>query len=200
MGNINVARVSSLASNYPVGRHGKGGEVGVEFSEHKDLQLFQVAAWPDTLGDVASHLAQLIGAQVAPGFGQSATGANSSSLLRIEPLKFWLLADAQVMDAPALDVPVFNASDAVVVDLSHSRTLVKLRGLNATSVLNSYLPLDLREASFPQGAVASTAFHHCGVTLWRSVDHYELFLPRGFAMSLWELLLESALQYGCEVT
>ena len=48
-------------------------------------------------------------------------------------------------------------------------------------------------------SVASTAFHHVGVTLWRSVEGYELFLPRGFAVSLWQGLLESAEQFGVEV-
>jgi sarcosine oxidase gamma subunit len=47
--------------------------------------------------------------------------------------------------------------------------------------------------------VAATAFHHVGVTLWRSEAGYELFLPRGFALSLWELLYESAQQFGVEV-
>ena len=64
---------------------------------------------------------------------------------------------------------------------------------------NRHLPLDLRPASFPVGSVASTAFHHVGVTLWRSDDGFELFLPRGFALSLWEMLLESAAQFGGEV-
>ena len=92
-----------------------------------------------------------------------------------------------------------TASEAVTVDLSHSRTRVRLQGDDVTAVLNSFLPLDLRPASFPVGAVASTAFHHCGVTLLRSENCYELFLPRGFALSLWELLMESAMQYGLEI-
>jgi len=59
--------------------------------------------------------------------------------------------------------------------------------------------LDLRDASFPVGSVASTAFHHVGITLYRSEAGYDLFLPRGFALSLWEMLLESAAQFGGEI-
>lgn len=66
-------------------------------------------------------------------------------------------------------------------------------------LLNRHLPLDLREGAFPLGSVASTAFHHVGITVWRSEAGYELFLPRGFAVSLWELLRESAEQFGVEV-
>ena len=68
-------------------------------------------------------------------------------------------------------------------------------------LLNNYrnTGIDLRENSFPLNSVASTAFHHCSVTLWRSVEGYELFLPRAFALSLWEILVESASQFGYEI-
>lgn len=188
---VSVKRESALAGNYPLGQHGNTGDAGVKFSEGKDLVLWQVAAWPDTFDKVAAQLSRAVDSSVStvPGFGQSVANA-STALLRTEPLKFWMTG---------AEPPEFDANDAVTVDLSHSRTLVKLQGEHATTVLNSYLPLDLRDASFPVGTVASTAFHHCGVTLWRSESHYELFLPRGFAMSLWELLMEAAMQYGCEV-
>jgi sarcosine oxidase gamma subunit len=38
-----------------------------------------------------------------------------------------------------------------------------------------------------------------GVTLRRSDAGYELFIPRGFAVSLWELLVETAEQFGLEI-
>ena len=134
--------------------------------------LWQVAAWPDTFDKVAAQLScsRFVSVDRARP-GQSVANA-STALLRTEPLKFWMVGTAP---------PVFDAADAVTVDLSHSRTLVKLQGEHATTVLNSYLPLDLRDTSFPAGSVASSAFHHCSVTLWRSEHNYELFLPRGFA-------------------
>jgi heterotetrameric sarcosine oxidase gamma subunit len=194
MAELTANRVSALAANYPVGMHGNqsAGEGALQFSEGKDLVLWQVAAWPDTFESVASKLVGANGpaGAAAPGFGQS-VASGDGAILRTEPLKFWVVG---------AEPPAFDATDAVCVDLSHSRTLIKLKGERATTVLNSYLPLDLRESAFPVGTVASTAFHHCGVTLWRSADHYELFLPRGFALSLWELLMEGAMQYGFEVS
>ncbi|HJP09731.1 MAG TPA: hypothetical protein QGF27_06900, partial [Arenicellales bacterium] len=59
--------------------------------------------------------------------------------------------------------------------------------------------LDLRDAFCPVGSVASTALHHVGITLWRSEDGFELFVPRGFALSTWEILIETAAQFGAEV-
>ncbi len=69
----------------------------------------------------------------------------------------------------------------------------------AAEFINRHFPLDLREASFPIGSVASSATHHVGVTLWHSADGYELFIPRGFSLSLWEGLVESAEQFGVDI-
>ena len=59
--------------------------------------------------------------------------------------------------------------------------------------------MDLRDDFFPVGTVASSALHHVGITLWRSNDGFDLFLPRGFALSTWEILIETAAQFGAEV-
>jgi heterotetrameric sarcosine oxidase gamma subunit len=192
MADITVARESALAGHLVTGQHGKAGTVGVQLSEAKDLVLCQVAAWPDTVAGVGAKLAAFADSGASmPGFGQSLFSANGSAgLLRTEPLKFWVVGSTP---------PEFEASQAVSVDLSHSRTLIRLKGVHATTLLNSYLPLDLRDSAFPIGSVGSTAFHHCGVTLWRLPEHYALFLPRGFALSLWEMLMEGALQHGVEV-
>lgn len=170
-------RVSALAGHYKTGRFEVDGACGITLTEVPDLYLYQVAAWPDTLADVA----QLAAKQAETGQGD---------LLRIEPLKWWLVG----CEAAELD-----AEQGTVLDLSHSRVRVRVAGECAVDLLNRHLPLDLREGAFPVGSVASSAFHHVGVTLWHSEAGYELFLPRGFALSLWELLCESAEQFGVEV-
>lgn len=185
MGDLNTARVSALAGHYSKGHHGVQG-AGVVMQEVPDLVLWQLAAWPESLSTAAGKLAQSTGVGNVPEFG-AAAGDEKIALLRTEPLKFWAYGAA---------VETSSAEESVVLDISHSRTQIRISGPQATTVLNSYLPIDLRENSFPQNSVASTAFHHVGVTLWRSPAGYELFLPRGFALSLWELLQESALQYG----
>jgi heterotetrameric sarcosine oxidase gamma subunit len=184
-----VDRISALAGHKPEGPQGKPGKAGVKLREAPDLVLHQVAAWQDSAGAVGKELAQLIGADAAAGPCRSETGENGS-MLRIEPLKWWLVG---------VEAPAFDAAQAVTLDLSHSRSRIVVSGADAVEFLNRHLPLDLREASFPAGAVASSAIHHVGVTLWRSQDGYELFIPRGFALSLWHGLLESAQQFGVKI-
>ena len=184
-----VNRESALATHYKTGHFG-AAETGVTLSEVHELKLQQVAAWADSLTTVASKIAAVAVCESAPKPGQSAAGAQAT-LIRIEPLKWWVLGD--------VELPEVSPEEGAVLDLSHSRTCIRIEGANAAELLNRHLPLDLREASFAEGAVASTAFHHVGVTLVRRGGGYDLFLPRGFAASLWELLVESAEQFGVEV-
>lgn len=184
-------RVSALAGVIHPGHFGVAGETGVTLSVVADLILWQIAAWPETATKLAGRFSEQIGASAPPDPCRAVTGADRTVVLaRIEPLKWWLIGAR----ADALDAEL-----GAVLDLSHSRTRIRIDGPAARVLLNRHLPLDLREPACPVGAVASTAFHHVGVTLWRSETGYELFLPRGFARSLWEMLLQSAVQFGVEV-
>jgi len=184
-----VDRVSALVGHRLPGHVDDTGNAGVILREVPDLLLQQVAAWPDTMDEVGKQLAKAIGARAVAGPRSSVSGSNGA-MLRIEPMKWWLVGVA---------APEFDAEKAVTLDLSHARTRVCVSGEDAVEFLNRHFPLDLRKASFPEGAVASSATHHVGVTLWRSPDGYELFMPRGFALSLWEGFVESARQFGVEI-
>ncbi len=184
-----VDRVSALAGHNEPTHLGDPAKTGVILSEPADLVLHQVAAWQDSIDAVGAELAKLIGVEAAAG-PCSSTSGDKGSMLRIEPMKWWLVG---------IEAPEFDAERAVTLDLSHSRTRLGISGADAAEFLNRHLPLDLREDSFPVGSVASSAIHHVGVTLWRTPEGYELFIPRGFALSLWEGLVESAQQFGVEI-
>ena len=189
MSSIPIKRVSALAADYTPGFFGVEGKTGVVLQEVPNLTLFQVSVWPDTLVTVGAKTAKAVGVKTAPGPGRAAT-EGARVMLRIEPLKFWLIGVAALNLSPI---------EGAILDLSHSRTHVRVTGPQADILLNRHLPLNLRSRFFPTGSVASTAFHHVGVTLWRSEAGFELFLPRSFALALWELLRQSAEQFGYEV-
>lgn len=184
-----VERVSALAGHYPVGHHGAPGKPGVIMQDRPGLVMHQIAAWPDTVREVGALAAGAAGTDAAPGPRLSASGT-TGSLLRVEPLKWWLQGTAP----PALEASLGNT-----LDISHSRTQLRIAGPAAPEFLNRHLALDLRSDAFPTGAVGSTVVHHVGVTLWHSDHGYELFIPRGFALSLWEGFIESASQFGLEI-
>ena len=190
-----VPRISALDGHerrgrIGVGASGAGAEVGVRLREIPDLRLHQIAAWPGSLAEVASLAATAAGIDTAPAPATAIAATTDTALLRVEPLKWWLLGG---------EPPTLTAEQGATLDLSHARTHLIISGEQSATLLNRHLPLDLRADSFPPGAVASNALHHVGVTLWHSRRGYELFIPRGFALSLWEVLLQSAAQFGAEI-
>ena len=184
-----VDRVSALAGHYDVGHHGDPENTGVILEDVKGLLLHQVAVWPESIDAVGKDLAKLIGADSAAAPCTASSG-KKASMLRIEPLKWWLFG----IEAPNLD-----AEQGMTLDVSHSRTHIRVTGNSAAEFLSRHFPIDFRTDSFPEGAVASSVTHHVGVTLWHSKHGYELFIPRGFALALWEGFVESAEQFGLEI-
>jgi heterotetrameric sarcosine oxidase gamma subunit len=187
-----VDRISALAQQYQPGKSGLLGDnnsAGVILENIRAITLYQLAAWPQSVEAVAKMVANTIGGEQAPGPCKAQSGEYGTAL-RIEPLKWWLYGVA---------APEIEAEQGSMLDISHSRTHVRVSGPEAVTFLNRHLSLDLREKSFPVGTVASSVIHHVGVTLWRSEQGYELFMPRGFALSLWQGLVESATQFGLEV-
>ena len=185
-----VERISALTGHYEPGWLGAEGDPGVTLSEVPGLVLHQIACWPDTLTAVGAKAAEAAGAEAAPGACRAVAG-DRGSLLRIAPLKWWLLGASP---------PALAPEDGAILDLSHSRTHLRISGPKAADLIIRHLPLDLGPTGFPVGSVGSSAFHHVGITLRHSQAGFELFLPRGFAASLWDMLLESAAQFGAEVT
>ena len=182
-------RSSALESNYPVGINAANNESRLQLSEIKNLQLTQVAAWPESINKVGSNIANHLNfSEYAP--PNKAIVNNSVVMMRIEPLKWWIIGS---------DVPILSSNEGTSLDLSHSLTHLEISGPSASLFLNRHLPLDLREMHFPVNSVASSAIHHVSVKLWRSDTGYHLFIPRGFALSLWEIFLETASQFGYEI-
>ena len=184
-----VKRISALNKYYEKGVFGKKDIPGIILSEIKNLILYQVAAWPETLDEVGKKLAKSCNLKEYP-LANKAISNSQIAILRKEPLKWWIIGN---------EIEDLSSEEGNILDLSHSQTHVRISGEDSTALLNRHLPIDLRETFFPLNSVASTGFHHCSVTLWRSKDGYELFLPRAFALSLWEVLLESSTQFGYEI-
>ena len=182
-------RSSALESNYSVGINVTNDESRIQLREIKNLQLTQVAAWPDSINKVGSDIANHLNLNEYA-LPNKVIVNNSVAMMRIEPLKWWIIGS---------DIPALSSDEGTSLDLSHSFTHLKISGPSDSLFLNRHLPLDLRNNCFPVNSVASSAIHHVSVKLWRSDSGYHLFIPRGFALSLWEIFLETANQFGYEI-
>ncbi len=184
-----VSRESALFTNYKIGSIKVNEKIELIFHEINNLDIRQIAAWPSTLESVDLKLSKIINSSKGPGFNQSLS-FNNIHLLRMEPLKWWLIGGQ--------DIEIPN-DEATKVNLSHAFTSIEIKGDAVIKFLNRHLPLDLRDQSFPVNSIASSAIHHVSVKIWRMDQGYRVFIPRGFALSIWEILLETASQFGYEI-
>lgn len=181
-----ATRASALDGHVPSGHIGEPGGVGVEFEIVRDPQLWQLAFWSDSAAAVSTAIALRAGVQAMPRPGRALV-SDVAAVLRVEPLKCWLIG---------CEPPELESAVGAYVDLSHARVLIRVKGEHAATLLMRHLPINLSGKAFAVGSVASSAIHHVGVTVWRAEQDYAVFVPRGFALSIWGLLLESVAQFG----
>jgi methylglutamate dehydrogenase subunit D len=155
--------------------------------------ILQIQAWADTTAAVEAVLAQAVGSDVPAAGHGSAVG--DGSLLAIGAGRFLLLSRAGGKGADLVEA--FSASDAVVTDISHGRTILRLEGEAAAGLLARCVPLDFDAAVFPAGRVTQTAIHHIDVVIHRlSASAFEIWSLRSFAESLVEWLLDAGVELG----
>ena len=192
-----LEKLSALASHYHTGLAGDIGAAGpgVTLHEIRDAGLWQISGWPGTMDTVGERLAEIAGVEAAPGPMKSAAGA-SGTLIRVQPFVWWLTRADEAAASAAMEI---DAEQGTALDLSHSRTVIRIEGPRARDLLNRGLPTDLRPESFPEGGFVGGAIHLVGVNLHHRDGGYDLYIPRGFAVTLWEFLTETAAQWGYKV-
>ena len=182
-------RHSALASNYFHGDYPFNNETNISFKEYNNINIKQISCWPEVLEKAESFLKKELELPYVPQFNKGIVEIKFS-LWRIEPLKWW-----------AIDKEInFSEELGTTLEISHSFTCISISGENATLLLNRHLPLDLRSINFSECSSASSAIHHVSIKLLKYSDsNYRLFIPRGFGLSIWEILLETAKQFGYKI-
>ena len=182
-------RKSAIIEKYNIGKYPFEDNIKIIFSENRNLTIQQIAAWPDEISNIEKLLSDQLGLQQNIDFNRGEI-LNNNSVWRMEPLKWWLLGTS-------IEVPENLGTS---LDLSHAFTSISIDGDKSDILLNRHLPLDLRLDNFPINSSASSAIHHVSVKLFRIREkEFRLFIPRGFALSIWEILLETASQFGYEI-
>ena len=195
-----VERVSALAAAYESGRFGAapGAPPGVRLAEIANPSIVQFATWTRSLSETGRRIAAMGGATSAPPPGRW-TPWGGGMLARVEPLKFWAIA-AEASTRPLFEM---DSEDGAALDLSHSRTGIRIDGKDAVALVQRYLAVDISASRFPDGSVASGLLDHISGTLLRAdvegQPSYDLYVPRTYAQSFWEEFYETARQFGVEV-
>lgn len=92
---------------------------------------------------------------------------------------------------------VASENGLYATDQTQSKTQIRIHGEDAKALLARGLQLDLADEAFPVGTACTSHINHMGVTVLRLADdneqpNYEVWVMRGFAVSLMEFLTASA--------
>jgi sarcosine oxidase subunit gamma len=90
---------------------------------------------------------------------------------------------------------------ATVVDQSHGRCVIRMRGDMARAVLSKGTAIDLDPVHFAGDDVRLTEAFHAAVILDARDDGaaIDIFVARGFAQGFWGSVTDAAAEYGYQV-
>ena len=171
-----LERTSALASARPY------VSAQLKLAPRPGFTLTQVAGRDEVIGAVVGPLpATVARAQV--------NGA--STIFRIGPAQFWIVGPEADDNASRLE------GRCAVTPLSHSRVRMALEGVPARAVLAKLIPVDVHPSVFTEGSVALTGIHHTPVTVHcTGEDSFDVYAMRTFALSVWEVLSDAALEFN----
>jgi heterotetrameric sarcosine oxidase gamma subunit len=181
-------------------RQARLGAESVVIGERPVGALMQIAGWPDSFSEAAAAIMRRLGFAGVGDFAH-AQSASERIAFRIAPERILLHLPSPSDWAAAGPIDPTLTS---ILDLSHSRTLIAMRGAQVRDVLARVLPIDLHESEFGPGRFAQSAIHSVGVLVHCRSEGadgpvVEIYVPRSFAASVWDLLIETAAPFGYRV-
>jgi methylglutamate dehydrogenase subunit D len=153
--------------------------------------LLQVAGWTSSFDAMAMQLAQLCECPV-PRDTLSASTAGATTMFRVAPERLWVAAPVE-RNLGAQLRGALTSGETVVTELGHSRTIIRVRGPRAADLLARFIAIDLADREFPVGRFAQTSLLHTGTLVHRTAgDDFDLYVPRSYALSIWEVMTAAA--------
>ena len=163
----------------------------------KDLSINEISfesvilikSWPDTLENITSIISGYFESQSLPKVGEFQIQKNTY-IATLSPGHYMIISQHQ--DLIFKLSKIITPENAAVIDVSHSRHGLSLKGTNAPLILNKEIAIDLSSKTMPELAVIQTEIHSIGVILFKfKAEEYLIFCYESFFESLYELLIDS---------
>jgi sarcosine oxidase subunit gamma len=90
-----------------------------------------------------------------------------------------------------------NSDNFAITDISHSRTIIQIKGLQAKDILKKGCPLNFNE--FENNNCAGTVFHGINIVVdfvGNNPDTFNLLTLRSFGESFYHHITDAALEFG----
>ncbi len=196
---VEVERRSALADCYETGIFGADVEApGVTLSERRPLTIVHVAGKADDSA-FSAGIKKACGCDLPTEPGTIASSGNMS-LIWLAPARW--LAVAPERGPGVLEGALRNAcgDNGAIIDVSHGRTVIRLSGSDARTVLMKGAPLDFHARVFTPGRAMQSAISQCGVVITCVADNtFDIYVFRAFGQHMWEWATDAAGEFGYTV-
>ena len=188
---------SALYTDYRHGLNGISSGNPISLKERQGLTMLNLVVWGSS--EINQVLQKTINLSL-PSPGQS-TGNDQHSVLWTGPDRYLIVSVLPTI-LESISIQITDEHGALQ-DLTSARTVIRMQGPNCRLVMAKGLNLPLDQASFTDGQVVLSSFDHHYPAIIHNIsdepDGFDVYVTRSFALSFWQWLCDSSLEYGYEV-
>ena len=188
-----ISPLQSIHKKGIFGDHQKKKESDLlNISEVKDLTIVQIVQYKRSKAQLSSI--QIDGLEFS--LQNSKVSSNKETRILWNAPNTWLVISRKE-DIIGIIKETCNSENFAVTDISHSRAVIQIKGLQAKEILKKGCPLNFNE--FEKNNCAGTVFHGINIVVDFSdnnPDTFSLFTLRSFGESFYHHITDAALEFG----
>ncbi len=196
-----LARRSALAGILQPGDHGaqRFDGPGIHLTERTPFSVVQIEARADAVPALREAVESGTGTSPSITPNQS-TGKGQPRILGTGTGR-WLAVEPEHRDFAA-HLRSALPDQIAVTDISHARTILRLSGRDARTLLAKGCGIDMHPSEFLTDTSRMTGIFHAPALIdCRSAEPvFDIYVHRSYAVHLFESLLDGALEFGCRVS
>jgi len=188
-----ITPLESIHKKGLFGDHHKKNESDLlEISEVKHLRVIQVVQYKRSKIQLSTIQIEDLKLPIE----NSRVLSNKETRILWNAPKTWLVISSKANIVETIKEKC-NSENFALTDISHSRAVIKIKGLQAKEILKKGSPINFNE--FKKNNCAGTVFHGINIII-DSIDNnpetYHLLTLRSFGESLYYHITDAALEFG----
>jgi len=188
-----ITPLESIHKKGLFGDHHKKKEIDLlQISEEKGLKIIQVVQY--NRSKIKLDTIQIDNLKLS--IENSKVVSNKETRILWNAPKTWLIISSKEAIVERIKEKC-NSENFAVTDISHSRAVIRIKGLQAKEVLKKGCPINFNE--FEVNNCAGTVFHGINIiidSIDNNPDAYNLLTLRSFGESFYHHISDAALEFG----
>ena len=190
--------ISPLSLVHQKGKFGDHEDVEeknlLRITEIKDVSIFQIVKFKN------SKIENKIEVDNLPLPSSLKSSSNSNTRILWLGPNNWLVISS-ILDLLITEKKKFDEQDFAITDISQSRAVLQISGVNAKNVLKKGSPINFNENMFKPNNCVNTTYNGINILIDYLDDQpfcFNLYALRSFGGSFYHSITDSSLEYGYE--